>query len=140
MEKFMELVMIAEKWYNPKKFAHAMRVAAMAHEMALYDSRMDSPRDAALVGLAHDLLEDTQIPMEVVSDFLSGEQFAAVMLLTKADDQSYDNYIKEILRNRDESPLAYLVKRADMKDHIAHMDTLTDKLRDKYLPHLAAFM
>ena len=50
----------------------------------------------------------------------------------------YDEYIHSILDSGDK--LAILVKRADMKDHFMQAETLTDKLRDKYLPVVGLFL
>lgn len=46
-------------------------------------------------------------------------------LIYKKIKEEYKNY-----------PEAYWVKLADMKDHLAQTDTLTDKLKDKYLTAL----
>ena len=65
------------------------------------------------------------------------------------DSVQRQNYFNQVLRYRDElihsildsgDKLAILVKRADMKDHFMQTETLTDKLRDKYLPVVGLFL
>ena len=48
----------------------------------------------------------------------------------------YIKYIKKIRDYSDTKPEAYWVKMADMKDHLSQTDTLTDKLKEKYLTAL----
>ena len=45
-------------------------------------------------------------------------------------------YIKNIKENMVLYPEVYWVKIADMKDHLAQTDTLTDKLKEKYIEAL----
>lgn len=135
--RIVELMQLAEHWYPNKKFKHALRVACYASDAALKHSEVHSS-DAFLVGLAHDLIEDTECPQEVLEDILGGELFTSVLDLTKDDNESYQEYIQRVLITEDD--LTILVKRADMKDHMAQLDTLTDKLRDKYLPVLHYFL
>lgn len=66
--------------------------------------------------------------------------------LTKKTSENYIDYIKRLRTLRDSSEtdtidliVAYIVKLADMKDHLMQKDTLTDKLKEKYwnaLPYL----
>lgn len=134
IQKTMEL---AEKWYPKKKFYHALRVAGFALAMAQYDSRVDN-EDAFIVGLAHDLIEDTDCPQEVLQDVIGIDLFSSVIILTKSDDLKYELYIRDILDSND--PLAILVKKADMKDHLIQTETLTEKLKEKYLPVIGMLM
>ena len=48
----------------------------------------------------------------------------------------YIEYIKRIKKWADTRQEAYWVKLADMKDHLAQTETLTDKLKEKYLAAL----
>lgn len=131
------LLIFAEKYYSKKKFKHAMRVANYAAEAA-YDSHYVKPEEAFVVGLAHDLIEDTDCPQDELNVILGDAAFSSVCILTKGDDTPYEDYIHEVLDSCDK--VAIHVKRADMKDHMAQIDTLTDKLRDKYLPILHYFL
>ena len=66
----------------------------------------------------------------------------ALILLTKPKEVSYVDYCKE-LRCTDFTNwkmCAYWVKLADMKDHLCQKETLTDKLKEKYLEGLAELL
>ena len=128
---------LAEQYYPKKKFNHAMRVAAYAFEAAQHDDRVDI-NDAYAVAIAHDLIEDTECPQEVLQEVIGYDLFSSVLILTKSDLTSYEDYIKDVVFSGDYT--AILVKRADMKDHMTQTETLTDKLRDKYLPVLHYFL
>ena len=57
--------------------------------------------------------------------------------LTRKKSETYLDYIKRLKQNQ--SPYPYIVKMADMKDHLSQKDTLTEKLKEKYwniLPEL----
>ena len=57
--------------------------------------------------------------------------------MTKENEQNYVEYIDAIKSSADKCQEAYWVKIADMKDHLSQTDTLTDKLKKKYLAALA---
>lgn len=129
--KIARLMELAEKWYPKKKYYHALRVAGFAVAMSQYDSRVDQ-KDAFIVGLAHDLIEDTDCSYDELVEIIGVDLFSSVSILTKDDNEEYEDYIRDILASND--PLAILVKRADMKDHLTQTETLTDKLKEKYFP------
>ena len=135
--RMQKVMLLCEQYYSKKKLSHAMRVAGYAMMDAQHDDRVD-PVEAYLVGLAHDLIEDTECPQENLQVAIGYDLFSSVCILTKDDNWSYENYIMDIIASGDE--LAFLVKRADMKDHMAQVDTLTDKLKAKYLPVLHYFL
>lgn len=58
---------------------------------------------------------------------------SCLQLLTKDKDCTYEEYIKHIKEEYPYYPKAYWVKLADMKDHFCQTETLTDKLKEKYL-------
>ena len=131
------LIAFAEDMYPKKKFYHAMRVAGYAFDKAA-DSRSVKPIDALMVGIAHDLLEDTDCTPDMLSEIMTSEQVGAVLELTKGDDEDYDTYVMSIIKHG--SDLARLVKGADMKDHYMLSDTMTEKLHRKYQPYLKFFL
>lgn len=133
MDSLIKLIPLRLEYYPKKKMAHALRVAEYAYKAAK-DITVISPYDAYLVGLAHDLIEDTDCPQEI----LGTDLFSAVVILTKNDKDDYNKYIYSILDSGDK--LAILVKKADMKDHFMQTETLTEKLRDKYLPVVGLFL
>lgn len=137
MDSLIKLIPLCLEYYPKKKMAHALRVADYAYEAAKEMSSV-SPYDAYIVGLAHDLIEDTDCPQDKLQEILGTDLFSAVVILTKDDKCSYDQYIHSVLSSGDK--LAILVKRADMKDHFMQTETLTEKLRDKYLPVVGLFL
>lgn len=122
--------------YDTKGLDHAMTVAKYAKESA-EDIRGVSSTDAYIVGLCHDLLEDTDISHELLSDTIGSYLFTHVLDLTKTDDETYREYCE---RCADEGGLTYVVKRADLKDHFTRKDTLTDRLKEKYLSVVDLFL
>ena len=137
MIELVKLIPLCMEYYPKKKMAHALRVAEYAYKAAK-DITLISPYDAYLVGLAHDLIEDTDCPQDKLQEILGTDLFSAVVILTKDDKDDYDEYIHSILDSGDK--LAILVKRADMKDHFMQTETLTEKLRNKYLPVIGLFL
>ena len=122
---------LAIKWYSEKKLAHAIRVATYAASEPFADQEWSDSLWA--VGLMHDILEDTDCPEEELSKLLTIYELDSVKRLTHhKEDCSYEDYMKMIAASDD--PLAIVVKRADMKDHLMLTDTLTDKLKNKYYP------
>lgn len=84
------------------------------------------------------LIEDTKF-MDENQDILSDDIMYALDLLTKPADMNYDDYCKRIRSAAGDKVfgyLAYRVKIADMKDHLMQTETLTEKLKAKYLSGL----
>lgn len=137
MNKLIAVMDLAEKYYPKNKLKHAIRVADFVAKAA--QTRIDVDTAAAfIVGIAHDLLEDTECSKDELEEAIGSNLLTTVLVLTKPDDNSYDEYIRQVLNSGD--PLAILVKRADMKDHFMQEDTLTEKLIKKYLPHIKEFL
>ena len=68
--------------------------------------------DAMIVGVLHDLIEDTRWTLEdLVKEGFSYTIISAVALLTHNPKEAYVDYIKEIAHN----PLARAVKMEDLK-------------------------
>ena len=115
--------------YSDKTFSHVMRVAAIVAENRIIP--VDLMDDCISLAIMHDLLEDTDCkPSDLPENF-----GRALNLLTKQDGVSYEDYCKNIkdacISNY--GRCAYWVKLADIKDHLSLTDTLTDKLKEKYL-------
>ena len=92
------------------------------------------------IAMCHDLLEDTDATIEEISNVTGlKKRFVEEVLglLTKEPDEDYQTYIKSLRGSL--NPYAYVVKLADIKDHLLRTETLTDKLKAKYyaaLPEL----
>ena len=125
-------------YYDEKTMEHAERVADEAKHLCcfFYSPLTYISTDINFVyqlGLAHDLYEDTNITQGVWFD----EKFEKnLKLLTKEKDEDYNEYvgnIHDMAKDNPEYMPAYIVKLADMYDHFAQADTLTEKLKNKYV-------
>ena len=137
-EGILELCRI---YYNTETMKHAERVANEAKSLCNLFKFPYANWDNFVyqLGLAHDLYEDTTIKQGAWFDKDFEEN---LQLLTKEKDVDYNDYIAKIrgmaVSNSKYMP-AYIVKLADMHDHFAQVDTLTDKLKNKYaaaIPYL----
>ena len=123
---------IAKQYYPQDKLEHALRVATYVAENEMIS--WDYADECVALAIMHDLLEDTNYkPMGLPENFIK-----ALKILTKAKDVSYDDYCKSIKDtcHTNYRMCAYWVKLADMKDHLSLTDTLTDRLKEKYLSGL----
>ena len=134
-----DTIIMCSKYYDIKTLQHCLRVAKYAVENVCL--RSDDDRQIAfIVALCHDLLEDTNISIETIAEVTElNVNFLTNVLgaLTRKKSETYLDYIKRLKQNQ--SPYPYIVKMADMKDHLSQKDTLTEKLKEKYwniLPEL----
>lgn len=119
---------MAKRYYEPKTYDHALRVAAyIADNNLIPQDKMDL---CISLGIMHDLIEDTSY---LEFNDIPTELSCGMNIITKRKYENYINYIKNIVLNRKECPEAYWVKLADMKDHLVQKETLTDELKEKYL-------
>ena len=128
----------ASKFYDTETRKHANRVYHYAFESPFVK---DIDRiEVACIGLMHDLLRDTDYDPDKDDQncWYFDEMIEAVKLLTKPKDMSYDDYCKKLhdSANTRVGMLAYIVKLADIKDHLSQVDTLTPELKEKYLSGL----
>lgn len=123
---------MAKEYYDDETYAHATRVAQyVAENDMIPDEKMD---DCIALAWMHDLFEDTNFGInEIIPDT---HLCNCLDTLTKKEGFSYIDYIKNIRRWSSLRPEAYGVKLADMKDHLVQTETLTDKLKEKYLAAL----
>jgi hypothetical protein len=120
-------------YYNEETFEHAKRVAEYAKNIyRLYPYITDGENFIYHLALAHDLYEDTDISQNTWFDNSFEHN---LQLLTKKEDESYNDYIAEIRREATIPSYkpAYIVKLADMKDHLSQTETLTEELKNKYI-------
>ena len=139
IKKTTDLLSLCAKRYDEKTFQHCLRVARYAIENVCLEGE-DEKLIAYQVALAHDLIEDTVTSIEEIAEAMGcSVNFVENVLaaLTQSKGEKYIDYIKRL--KQCSSPYPYIVKLADMKDHLMQTDTLTDKLREKYyeaLPYL----
>lgn len=139
---------IAEQYYDEKTMAHAERVAEYAvcsKLVKLFD--ITSSVELQLIydiAILHDILEDTEfkVPEYDLNDMYEVTLWRAVRALTiNKAVESYDDYCARLkMMNAEHYKYAYIVKLADMKDHLSLKDTLTDRLKEKYLSGLAELL
>lgn len=127
---------MANKHYDEKGLAHAYRVAKYVEENKLIPEEIKD--FCVALGYMHDLVEDTDyVPDETVLD----KHFIECLnLITKPKYQPYIEYIIGISNSKETHPEAYWVKSADMKDHLQQKETLTERLKNKYMNALPYFL
>jgi len=130
IKNIADIIKLCYENYDEKTMKHALRVAEYALDNILSSSLLKD--EVYITALCHDLIEDTSISLGDIDEILKNPNIInALYLLTKPKDVSYIVYIKDIKASNNK--LAYCVKLADMKDHLAQKETLTDKLQEKYL-------
>ena len=137
--------------YNEETLRHVYRVADYVLESPLYCELSEVGRDVAYaVALLHDednpdnmvVRQDAEVLVNRIGNMWGGNACATLHKLTRKPKEDYLDYIQRLReggRNHVYDPIAYIVKLADVKDHLRKKDTLTDKLKEKYweaLPYL----
>lgn len=129
--------------YDKKTLDHVMRVAEYTTEGSLFVLARELMLDISMLysaALLHDILEDTDFKPCRQED---PDLWQIVDVLTKPKTQTYEDYLKNIkmrMKLDDIGKYAYIIKLADMKDHLNRKETLTDKLKEKYLNGLAILL
>lgn len=103
---------------------HSFRVAQLVYINTLqkYGSK-EIAKYCYTLGLAHDLYEDTDLDKDTFKD---DEKFNNdLLLLTRTNDITYFDYIRNIYNKKNDS-YAYMVKLADLIDHLTNRKTLSD--------------
>lgn len=132
--------MVAETELPKDKYEHTIRVANYAYDIAMREC-CDPDEEVLCVVLAylHDVIEDgSERAEERIAEYFGDIVVDYALLLTHCKDkETYPEYIDRVLAG----PRAVqYVKRADMKDHLCQKETLTPKLKEKYLGVLDKFM
>lgn len=128
----------ARQYYDKKTLDHVYRVSDYVFSNQSIPD--DMRNECMAVAIMHDLVEDTDYyPYELYPDY--EDAYKALRLLTNGG-MKYDEYCKRIhdctgLRY---GRIAWFVKLADIKDHLILKDTLTDRLKEKYLKGLAQLL
>ena len=112
------------------KKAHAGQVDKAGKEYIFHPLRvmeMGKTETEKIVGILHDVIEDTSITIEdLTNEGFSQEILDALLCITKlSNDENYDHFISRVLTN----PLATKVKINDLKDNmdITRLNKVTDK-------------
>lgn len=88
--------------------------------------QMDS-EESCVVALLHDVIEDSDITLEILSKYFNDNIIAALRVLTKKENDDYVMYIKRVKTNK----LATKVKIKDLEHNrdLTRLNEVTD--RDK---------
>nr|DAT96477.1 MAG TPA: pyrophosphohydrolase [Bacteriophage sp.] len=139
-QRISSVLRLCASAYKLETYMHCLRVAEYAANNVVVKDDEDNRETAYILGLCHDLLEDTEVTLEHISEatgYSLGFLGNVLGALTKQSGESYVDYIQRVKSNS--SFYTYVVKLADMKDHLTQVNTLTDKLKEKYwkaLPYL----
>lgn len=108
---------------------HPVKVAMLLAEKN-YDVRYQ------IVGLFHDLLEDTETTEAELKEFCDEEMLRAVRLVTKTEGQPEEGYIDRILAD----PMARAVKNADRIDNLRDLFHSDNKnFKERYRNETATY-
>lgn len=97
--------------------------------------QMDS-EESCVVALLHDVIEDSNITLEILSKYFNDDIITALRVLTKKENDDYVMYIKRVKTNK----LATKVKIKDLEHNrdLTRLDEVTDKDRKRSLKYWQA--
>ena len=97
--------------------------------------QMDS-EESCIVALLHDVIEDSDITLEILSKYFNDDIITALRVLTKKENDDYVMYIKRVKTNK----LATKVKIKDLEHNrdLTRLDEVTDKDRKRSLKYWEA--
>ena len=98
------------------------------HPISVAESLREYDIEYQIVGLLHDIVEDTDVTLDLLRDFGFQEYIIeAVDAITHRENESYDKYIKRCNKNK----IARLVKTADMLHNLKdfHLFGKEDQIR-----------
>lgn len=129
MSLIRDAIKVVREYYDDATYQHAMRVAAyVTNDNLIPDDKKDN---CVVLAIMHDLLEDTKFNISTFS--INYYLKDCLQILTKDTEIAYEEYIRNIKDKYTYRPEAYWVKLADIKDHLCQTETLTEKLKEKYL-------
>lgn len=97
--------------------------------------QMDS-EESCVVALLHDVIEDSDITLEILSKYFNDDIITALRLLTKKENDDYVMYIKRVKTNK----LATKVKIKDLEHNrdLTRLDEVTEKDRKRSMKYWEA--
>jgi (p)ppGpp synthase/HD superfamily hydrolase len=131
-------------------FEKAIKIALKAHKgktdkggnpYILHPLRIMTSMDTLeekITAILHDVIEDSDISVEYLTKHKFPESITnAITLLSKTKNQNYDDYIKEIKKNK----LATKVKIADLEDNmnLSRLKSITEKDKQRLLKYKTAY-
>lgn len=122
---------MANRYYNKETLDHALRVALFVSSNNIIPKEIID--NCIALAIMHDLREDTDWRGDGFSDHFS----RCIDLITRdKNNQTYEEYIRNISDYKGAYPEVYFVKLADIKDHLTQKDTLPDSLKERYIEAL----
>ena len=97
--------------------------------------QMDS-EESCVVALLHDVIEDSDITLEILSKYFNDDIITALRVLTKKENDDYLMYIKRVKTNK----LATKVKIKDLEHNrdLTRLDEVTDKYKKRSMKYWEA--
>lgn len=119
--------------------AHQNQTDKAGHPYILHPLRVmfavvDEGEIAQMAAVLHDTIEDTYITLEDIFKAFPNSKTGPIVAsvvdhLTRREDETYHNYITRVL----ESPLATIVKIADIKDNLSRIYQLQSAREKTFL-------
>ena len=135
--KYDMAVNLLNQYAKGREREHGLCVAQYVGEMCDERGYSVEQKDFYMaLGVMHDLIEDCDCSINIIDEYFGHELAEALIAITKDKHESYDDYMKRVFKNHH----AEFVKRADMKDHLMRLETLTPKLLEKYKPYIGRLM
>ena len=119
---------IKEKHANQKRkhgtpyYLHPLAVAELLKEYGF-------SAEYQIVGLFHDLIEDTDVTKQNIEEITNSEIATAVHLLSKEDGYKMDEYINRIAKNE----MAKMVKIADRIHNLSEANLASIDFQKRYI-------
>jgi (p)ppGpp synthase/HD superfamily hydrolase len=122
--------------------AHAGQVeksggAYISHPLRVLELLMDEDYLTCVVGVLHDVVEDSDVTLEDVRREFSDEVADAVDSVTRRESETYFEFVERAMKH----PVGRKVKLADLKDHLrpGHEDHIPESLIKRYKKALVMF-
>lgn len=143
MLEFEKMTPMIQKAYKMAKEAHEGQLDKAGNDYILHPmtvaSNVGNSEYAIVVGLLHDVCEDTDVTLEEIEKEFPIEVYEAVKCMTHEKDVPYMDYIRALKDNE----IAKKVKLSDLKHNmdLSRIKNVTqrdlDRLEYKYKPALA---
>ena len=97
--------------------------------------QMDS-EESCIVALLHDVIEDSNITLEILSKYFNDNIIEALRVLTKEEIDDYTMYIKRVKTNK----LATKIKLKDLEHNmdLTRLDEITDEDKNRAKKYMDA--
>lgn len=116
-------VIVAQTTFNYKKYCPEK----------YFDFIQTRINELYCVGLAHDLIEDTDVSYGELERASSTAIANSVMKLTKPDGVTYANYISSLCSEVNQHTImSLIVKQCDLEHNLSNLDKKQQQRRDKY--------